>query len=51
MLESIFNYLGQLNIYGVDPDLVAMIGFCLLLFGVSEFFRLLELVLAHLTKR
>lgn len=51
MIQDIFDWFGQLDIYGIDPALVATIGFGLLLFAISEFFRLFELILSHLTKR
>lgn len=51
MVSQLINWIGQFNNLGLDPDLAATFGFCLFLFAVSEFFRLFELVLSHLTKR
>lgn len=48
MLTDIFNYLGQLDIYGVDPIIAASFGFCVLIFGISEFFRLIELLIVRI---
>lgn len=51
MVQNIFNWFGQLSGYGVDPALASAFGFCILLFAISEFFRLFELVITHVTRR
>ena len=51
MLQSVFEWFGQLDIYGVDPILVSAFGFCLLLFCISEFFRLFELLIVRIFGR
>lgn len=51
MLTNLYNWIGSLDGFGVDPELSAIFGFVLFLFAVAEFFRLLELIISHLTKR
>lgn len=48
MLESFFQWLGEVNIYGVDPIIVTAIGFSILIFCISEFFRLIELLIVRI---
>lgn len=48
MLESFFQWLGEVNIYGVDPIIVTSIGFSILIFCISEFFRLIELLIVRI---
>lgn len=49
MIAQVFDYLGSLSGYGVSPECIALFGFGLFLFSISEFFRLLELLIARIT--
>lgn len=48
MLNQFFTWLGDLNIYGVDPIIASAFGFCILIFCISEFFRLIELLIVRI---
>lgn len=48
MMNQFFEWLGELNIYGVDPIIVTSVGFCILIFCISEFFRLIELLIVRI---
>ena len=51
MVQELFDWFGTITDFGVDPALASAFGFCILLFAVSEFFRLFELLITHITRR
>lgn len=51
MLQSIFDWFGSITGFGIDPLIPATFGFLLFIFAISEFFRLLEIIVVHISRR